>query len=279
MGNYLNGAGFTLFLSALAIMLVLVVVLIPYLRGRTQNLDRNTDVFWFSSLHFFGKELSECHDPQEMADHSLRGALEMLDAEQGYMMLQGESDGAKVYHSSRGVSPQGVERLSQGPLLDYLVTSGKRWGALLVFPDLRRPEVDAAWQRDPAFHDFRDVMRREGLRTLVVVGMQVREKSYGALILGFRHIRNFQPKELRVALAIGNQVSVSVENWSLNRTEERRSGELKILQRVGEAMRATFDMQAQIEILRQELKGLLGGSNFALALQDTAEGLLEVATP
>ena len=279
MGNFLNGPGFTLFLPALAIALVLAGALIPYLRGQTQTLLRNTDVFWFSSLHFFGKELSECKDPLQMADHSLRGALEMLDAEQGYMLLQEEGDGGKVHYSNRGVSPQGVERLSQEPLRDYLLTSGKRWGALLIFPDLRRSEVEAAWQRDPAFRDFRDVMRREGLRTLVVVGMQVREKSYGVLILGFRHIRNFEPQELRVALAIGNQVSVSVENWSLNRAEERRSAELKILHRVSEALRTTFDMHAQIEILRQELKGLLGGSDFALALQDTAEGLLEVAVP
>ena len=56
----------------------------------------------------------------------------------------------------------------------------------MVFPDLRRSEVVAAWQRDPVFHEFRDVLRSEGLRTLVVVGLQVREKSYGALILGFR---------------------------------------------------------------------------------------------
>jgi len=279
MGNYLNGPGFTLVLPAVAIALVLAGVLIPYLRGRTQTLHRNTDVFWFSSLHFFGKELSECHDPQQMADHSLRGALETLDAEQGYLLLQGEGDGGKVHYSNRGVSPQGVERLSREPLRDYLLSSGKRWGALMVFPDLHRSEVVAAWQRDHDFHDFRDVMRREGLRTLVVVGMQVREKSYGVLILGFRHIRNFEPQELRVALAIGNQVSVAVENWSLNRAEERRNEELKILHRVSEALRTTFDMHAQIEILRQELKGLLGGANFALALQDTAEGLLEVVVP
>ena len=56
----------------------------------------------------------------------------------------------------------------------------------MVFPDLRRSEVVAASQRDPVFQEFRDVLKREGLRTLIVVGLQVREKPYGALILGFR---------------------------------------------------------------------------------------------
>ena len=82
-----------------------------------------------------------------------------------------------------------------------------------------------------------------------------------------------------MALAIGNQVSMAVENWSLNRAAERRDEELRILHRVGEALRATFDMNAQIEILRRELKGLMGATNFGLALQDSAEGPLEVVVP
>lgn len=146
----------------------------------------------------------------------------------------------------------------------------------MVFPDLRRSEVLAAWQRDPMFNQWRDLVRNQGLRTLIVVGLQVREKSYGALVVGFRRNRAFEPQELRVALAIGNQVSVAVENWSLNRAAERREAELKLLHRVGEAMRATFDMHAQVEILRHELKGLLGAANFCLALQDTPESPLEI---
>ncbi|HXW12913.1 MAG TPA: diguanylate cyclase [Terriglobia bacterium] len=279
MGNYLSGPGFALFLPALAIVLVLVGFLIPHVRGRGHRLRRNTEVFWFSSLHFFGKELSECLDPQQLADHSLRGALEMLEAEHGYILLHEEGDEGKVHCSIRGVSPQGAERLSRDSLRRYLLSSGERWGALMVFPDLRRSDVVAPSQRDPLFQEFRDALKSEGLRTLVVVGLQVREKPYGALILGFLRSRSFEPQELRVAMAIGNQVSVAVENWSLNRAAERRDEELRILHRVGEALRATFDMNAQIEILRHELKGLIGGTNFGLALQESPEGPLEVVVP
>jgi diguanylate cyclase (GGDEF)-like protein/putative nucleotidyltransferase with HDIG domain len=54
---------------------------------------------------------------------------------------------------------------------------------------------------------------------------------------------------------------------------------MKILRRVGEALRATFDINTQVEILRRELTGLVGGTTFGLALQDTAEGPLEVVVP
>jgi diguanylate cyclase (GGDEF)-like protein len=279
MGNYLSGPGFVLLLVSLAIVLVLAGLAAPHLRGRSQRLRRNTEVFWFSSLHFFSKELSECHDPQQMVDQSLRGALEMLGTKEGYLLVHESSDEGKVHCSIRGISAQGAERLSGDTLRRFVLSSGERWGALMVFPDLRRSEVVAAWQRDPDFNEFRDVLRSEGLRTLIVVGLQVRERSYGALILGFRSTRSFEPQELRVVLAIGNQVSMAIENWSLNQAAERRAEDLKILHRVGEALRATFDMNAQFEILRRELKGLMGGTNFGLALQDTAEGPLEVVVP
>ncbi|MGD1105071.1 MAG: diguanylate cyclase, partial [Terriglobia bacterium] len=279
MGNYLSGPCLALFLPALAVALVLAGLLAPYLRGRSRRLRRHTAVFWFSSLHFFSKELSECRDPQQIVDQALRGAMEMLDTQEGYLLVHEEGDEGKVHSSIRGISAPGAERLSRDPLRRFVLSSGERWGPVMVFPDLRRSEVVAAWQREPLFHEFRDVLRSEGLRTLIVVGLQVREKSYGALILGCASTRSFEPQELRVALAIGNQVSVAIENWSLNRAAERREEELRILHRVGEALRATFDMNAQMEILRYELKGLMGGTNFGLALQDSAEGPLEVVVP
>ncbi len=277
--HFLSGPGFALFLPALAVALVLAGFLTPSLRGRSSRLRRNKEVFWISSLHFFSKELSECRDPQQMVEQSLRGALEMLDTQEGYLVVREEGDEGTIHSSIRGISIPVAERLGLDPLRRFALSSGERWGVLMVFPDLRHAEVGAAWQRDPVFREFRDVLRSEGLRTLVVVGLQVREKSYGALILGFRRPRSFEPQELRVVLAIGNQVSVAIENWSLNRAAERREGEMRILHRVGEALRATFDMNAQIEIFRREMKGLMGGTNFGLALQDTPEGPLEVVVP
>jgi len=279
MGISLSGPGLARVLPAWAAALVLIGVAILYWRGRSQKVRRSTDVFWFPSLHFFSKELSECHDPQQMVDQSLRGAVDLLETREGYLVLHGQSDEGHIHSSIRGISAQGAERLSQDSLRRFVLSSAERWGALMVFPDLRRADVVAAWQRDPIFHEFCEVLRNEGLRTLIVVGLQVREKSYGTLILGFRRPRSFDPQELRVALAIGYQVSVAIENWSLHRAAARRDEELRILHRVGEALRATFDMNAQIEILRRELKGLIGGANFGLALQDTAQGPLEVVVP
>src|SRR5208282_6195134 len=112
MGNYLSGPGFVRFLLGLASVLALAGLAAPHLRRRSQRLRRNTEIFWFSSLHFFSKELSECRDPQQMVDQSLRGALEMLDMQEGYLLVHEEGDEGKVHCGIRGISAQGVERLS-----------------------------------------------------------------------------------------------------------------------------------------------------------------------
>jgi diguanylate cyclase (GGDEF)-like protein/putative nucleotidyltransferase with HDIG domain len=281
MAVHAGGSALALILAFIAVAVIVVITwsLTRVLGTRSTKLRRGTEVFWFSSLHFFSKELSECRDPQQMVEQALRGALDMLDTQDGYILL-GDDGGEGISHcGARGLSAQTAEHLGRDPLYRYLLASGERWGALMVFPDMRRSEVVTAWQRDPIFYEFRNVLRAEGLRTLVVLGLQVRDKSYGALVLGFRSVRSFEPQELRVALAIGNQVSVAVENWLLNRAAERREEEMRILHRVGESLLSTFDLNAQIEILRCELPGLVGGANFDLALQDTHEGPLEVVAP
>jgi len=272
----IHPGGLALPFVILAVTVVVGLLLWRFLRTRHVRLRRGNEVFWFSSLHFLSKELSECQEPQQMAEHALRGALEMLDTEDGYILLE-EEGGEGIRHvTTRGLTTPTVERLNSGPLSRYLSLSVERWGALMVFRDLRRADVVTAWQRDPVFYEFRNVLRSEGLRTLLVVGLEVREKSYGVLLAGFRSPRSFEPQELRVALAIGNQVSVAVENWLLNRAAKRQEEEMKILHRVGESLLATFDLTAQIEILRRELSGLVGGTRFDLFLQDTAESPLEV---
>ena len=280
MGNYLSGPGFALFLPALAVALVLAGFLTPYLRGRgAKGCAATRKSSGFPASISSAKNFPSVVIPNRWWTNRCVALWRCSTRRRATSLVHEEGDEGNVHSSIRGISAPGAERLSQDPLRRFVLSSGERWGVLMVFPDLRRSEVVAAWQRDPVFHEFRDVLRSEGLRTLVVVGLQVREKSYGALILGFRSTRSFEPQELRVALAIGNQVSVAIENWSLNRAAERREEELRILHRVGEALRATFDMNAQIEILRHELKGLMGGTNFGLALQDTPEGPLEVVVP
>jgi diguanylate cyclase (GGDEF)-like protein/putative nucleotidyltransferase with HDIG domain len=274
MGIPLGFEHFILPLSILVTAFVSAGMATVVFRRRDERRHKNRDLVRFSSLHFFSKELADCVDPQEMSGRALRGALEMLEVAEGYLLLTPHGPNGTPYTSSSGLSPTTLQGLDNDRLRSYLATSGERWGTLMVFPDLLRPEVLAAWQRDPLFQAFRDVMKQERLRTVVVSGLLAHQKSYGALLLGSRKARSFPPQSLRMMLALGNQIGVAVENWSLNRAADRHNEELRILQKVGEALRETFDMKLQVEILRRELHGLLGRTDFSLALQESPEGPL-----
>jgi diguanylate cyclase (GGDEF)-like protein/putative nucleotidyltransferase with HDIG domain len=149
----------------------------------------------------------------------------------------------------------------------------------MVFPDLGRGNLVAAWQRDSSFREFHRVLTAEGIKTLVAIGLRWREKTHGVILIGSRQIRHLKPGELRLALAVGNQVCVAVENWQLTRAAERHDEQLRVLHRVGEALRSTFDFDKQVAILRQELQGLLGPASFSMFIQDSPEGPLEAVTP
>jgi diguanylate cyclase (GGDEF)-like protein/putative nucleotidyltransferase with HDIG domain len=263
----------------LAIVLSLILLLMHFRRQRIDRENKNAELRWFSELHLFGKALAESPDPKRMADLTVQRTMEMLGSADCYILVQTSGSDAVSHVCAQGLSAPTVEQLSGAPLRSYLSSCGERWGNLLIFPDLSRPSLEVAWQRDALFHELRALCVREGLRTLVVIGLQLRESSYGVLLMGSRKPRIFRPNELRLLLAMGNQLGVTVENWSLHRVAERHNQELRMLHRVSELLRATFDLESQVEILRKELQGVLGTTNFSLALQDSPEGPLKTVVP
>jgi len=264
-------------LPCLAIILLLVLFL-EHRRQRVQR-EKNADLQWFSELHLFGRALAESPDPKQMADLTMKRTTEMLGSADSYILVQTTGSDAISHVCAQGLNARTVERLSSEPLRTYLASCGERWGNLLVVPNLSFPPLEVAWQRDALFQELREVCAGEGLRTLLLVGLQVRDSSYGVMLIGSRKPRIFRPIELRLLLAIGSQLGVAMENWSLHRAAERHDQELRILHRVSDLLRATFDLESQVEILREELKGVLGTTNFSLSLQESPEGPLKTVVP
>ena len=111
------------------------------------------------------------------------------------------------------------------------------------------------------------------------MGLQVLESPFGVLMLGSRKATTFSRNELCLLLAMGSQLSVAVENWSLHRAEERHSQERRMLHRIAESLRSTYDFDSQVGLLRHELKSVLTTADFSLALQDWPDGPLRTVVP
>jgi diguanylate cyclase (GGDEF)-like protein/putative nucleotidyltransferase with HDIG domain len=259
---------------------LLLGLLLTYFRHQHIELDnKNAELRWFSEMHVYGQTLAETEDPKKMVDLTERRLATMFDGLSSYIVVQTTGSDAMRHEQVRGLSALTVERLSREPLRSYLASCGERWGSLVVFPNLARPSVEEVWQRDPLFHELRLLCLREGLRTLLLVGLQVLENPYGVLMLGSRKARAFSRNELCLLLAMGSQLSVAVENWSLHRAEERHNHERWTLHRIGESLRSTYDFDSQVGLLRRELKSVLTTTNFSLALQDWPGGPLETVVP
>jgi len=145
----------------------------------------------------------------------------------------------------------------------------------MVFPDLYPPELLSAWHRDGLFRELRDVLIAEGLRTVVLIGLQIKNRCFGTLLVASRQRRRFKTGELRLILAVGNQISVALENRRLLKATHDQNEELRLLHRIGEALSASFDPETQFQILANELAGLLGRKKFILAFQDSPGEQLE----
>jgi len=278
MGTTLGQLPPILFLPTLTTFILLVFILQRLHHHRTEGKRSEAQLLRFSNLQLLTTAISSTPDLKKLVDQTLDGLLQALGLTQGFALLHIPGTNGVDYSAARGFSEQALARLSKGPLRGYLSSSGERWGSLMVFPDLLRPDLVAAWHRDPLFPQFREVITAEGPRTLLVVGLQTQDRSYGVLVVGSRQVKTFRPGELRLTMAIGNQISVALENRSLQKAAERHDEELRVLHRVVEALGATFDLDMQLQILQHELKGLLGASNFSLVLQESPDGRPEAVS-
>jgi diguanylate cyclase (GGDEF)-like protein/putative nucleotidyltransferase with HDIG domain len=265
---------------ALICAVLLLTTLIPLGRFRKYRaiVKKASKLAWFSDLR---KDLEETRDIKQFGEQALRVALRILGTTEGCVLLQGQGDQVRglSYKVVQGFSSRTADLLTAEPLRSYFATAAERWGSLMVFSDLQKPEVVTAWHRDPLSNGFIGIMKAEGLRTAVLIGLGTQGKCNGALLVGSRKARFLKSHELRLALVLANQVSVALESWSVKRTTERHNEESRILFRVGLALRETVDFKTQIEILRREMKDLLGSTDFALSLQSSPDGPLDTVVP
>jgi len=241
--------------------------------------QRNSLLGWFSSLHTFSQELDRSSDPKEMADAALAGTLRAYGATDGVVILKQEAAGESNHISSKGLSTHALEVVSAEPMRMFLASAAERWGPSLVVSDLRRTATLDEGQRGSLLRDLIAALKAEGWRSLIIIALGTRGRAYGALLVGRRKRAAFGLEEVQLAGAIGNQVSVAFDNRSLVLAGVRHDEALRTLDRVGRAMRETFDLRGQVATLSRNMRDLLEGCEFSLAMQDSPEGRLETVVP
>ncbi len=205
---------------------------------------------------------------QKMLGQALDRVLSVVRVPAGALCVQqGETSGAASVIVA-GLNDSFSSAIQESELNDYFINLVARLGGLVVFRDLTR---DASWralEKDDAFRRIRQLLLDQGLRTIVGISLQAKERVFGVLLLGSPDNRSFGPAERRLLLALGQQIGMAVENSSLIRQTSRRSEELHILNEIGRALSSTLDLDKLLERIYSEMRRVVDAGSFFIAYHD-----------
>ena len=162
------------------------------MQARRRGAQRNSLVGLFSSLQTFDRSFDQRGDLEKIAQSALDGTLKALGAKQGLVFLEGEAGPGSGQISGCGLSAIGLEKLSAKPMRIYLALCPQRWGNLLALGDLGAEELQSG-PFGPEFREFVNIMKKEGLRSLLILGLATPKGTNGTLVAARRRQHAFKP--------------------------------------------------------------------------------------
>jgi diguanylate cyclase (GGDEF)-like protein/putative nucleotidyltransferase with HDIG domain len=205
---------------------------------------------------------------QKMLAQALDRVLNVVRIPAGALCLHyGDVDGpTSVVVTGMGDTFCGA--VQQDDLDQYIVDLVARLGGLVVLRNLVSDSDYLALEKEEQFRHVRKLLLEQGLRTVVGISLQAKERVFGVLLLGTPDNRNFTAAELRLLLALGHQIGMAVENSYLIQQTARRSEELHILNEIGRALSSTLQPDILFERIYSEIRRLLDVSSFFIAFYD-----------
>lgn len=143
-------------------------------------------------------------DPQEILDRIAEGIVSALNVKAAIIRLLDESGTELTLKSIYNLSP---EYLSKGPVIlkDHPICQSALRGEAKVIYDV---------STDPRFV-YNEAAKKEGLRSMLCVGMKSKEKAIGTVHLYTREPHIFTEDEIKLAQSIANQAAIAIENAKL----------------------------------------------------------------
>src|ERR1700690_2196137 len=167
-----------------------------------------------------------------------------------------------------GLGDPFCSKIQEDNLDEYVVHLVARLGGLVALRNLSSDAEYEALEKEESFRKVRKMLLEQGLRTVVAISLQAKERVFGVLLLGTPDNRKFTPAELRLLLALGHQIGMAVENSYLIQQTSRRSEELHILNEIGRALSSTLEPDALFERIYSEMQRLLDVNCLFIAYYD-----------
>ena len=168
---------------------------------RQRLLRRNQQL---SIINAISTTVNQSLDLKEILERSLDAVLRLTEVDMGAVFLLDEIKGALDLRAYRGISPEAAQLAAEIGMLDRYCGGVLEHGQLAVVPDLAH------------YHGRRArSLRREHISTLVHVPLTAKGSVLGSMCIGTRQLREFDPEEQELLVALGSQIAVAVENARL----------------------------------------------------------------
>jgi len=208
------------------------------------------------------RALTGMRDVEHIADRLVASNQELLGSHRALVgMLQ--ADGGLVMLAAESHS------LVRGQVVQPdigLVAQAMREGRVVATTDiLNDPRLTVSEQR-------RKILVAEGIRAAAAVPLRARDRTIGAVMLGFPDCRALSEDELRLTQALADGAALALENARLYQEAERRRREAEVAAAIARTIVASLDLD---EILQQVVEGAraLCQSDIArIALRDPQSG-------
>jgi PAS domain S-box-containing protein len=181
-----------------------------------------------------------------------------MEADNALIFLLDEKSGELVMAAHRGASEEfvrGVDRLKMGEGFNGRVAAS---GEPLYIEDASKDS-----------RLTREVVSRDGVRSVLIVPLTSKSTVNGTICVNMLRLRKFQPEEIELLVAIGNQIGVAVDNAHLYQQQQRVAEDLKVSE---ERYRELFE-NAHDAIWLQDLTGKV------LAVNQACEALTGYSRP
>ncbi len=173
---------------------------------------------------------------------ALETTLEVMGVEAGGVYLLDERAGVLKLAARCGLSDdfvRGIDELQRGEGFSGQVM---RSGEALVVGDLAS---------DPQL--TRDVVRREGLRSLIVVPLRSKDQVLGTLFIITRQERKFSQQDVPLLESIAQQVGLAVDNARLFDTVQLRAEQFRVIHELSRSVSSIL----LVDELLQQMVGLI----------------------
>ncbi len=95
--------------------------------------------------------------------------------------------------------------------------------------------------------------KKEGVQSAVLVPVRTANDILGAIQLGSRAPRKFQPDEIRLLVAIGDQMGIAIQKAHAQEETERNLQRINALHDIDLAITSTLDLRATLDLLLQKI--------------------------